>query len=188
VPGSLNTKCLNNGLSEQESKERLVQEWNGVKPKIKGTRLIREFYVYLAYKYVKEKKTQGYRRLKKKRLDNNKEWVSGSGNTKNNNSNNIIAWMEKLLQTPIAYSRKRVTSLILSRYLINIRHLSCEQSYSMITEWLEKCAQVKPLDRGYDYNSLVKYQLRAAIKSGRLPMSKVRLEEFIPELYQSNLV
>jgi hypothetical protein len=51
----------------------------------------------------------------------------------------IIAWIEKLLQTPIDDYRKNAVSLILAPYLINIKKLSYDHALNIINSWLRKC-------------------------------------------------
>ena len=47
-----------------------------------------------------------------------------------------IKWIEKLLQTPIDDYRKNAVALILAPYLVNIKKLSYDDAFSIITEWL----------------------------------------------------
>jgi hypothetical protein len=49
-----------------------------------------------------------------------------------------ITWIEKLLQTPIDDYRKTAISLILARYLINIKKLSYDNALNIINSWLSK--------------------------------------------------
>jgi hypothetical protein len=93
-------------------------------------------------------------------------------------------WMEKLLQTPIPDWRQNTIELILSRYLVNIKHFSFEESYAIIKDWLDRCNLAAPLQRGVNYDHVIRIELQNAIKSGRLPMSKNRVKEMLPELYQ----
>jgi hypothetical protein len=186
IPGSLNSKCLNSGTSEEDSRVKLIQEWNGIKPAITGTKLLREFYKYLADRHVKEKKEQ-YRHSKRLQRyhhhqQQQQQWL-GRDSINNKNKDNI--WFERLLQTPISDSRKNAIDLILSRYLVNVKHLSVEDSYAIIRDWLDKCKSVAPLEKGFDYDYRIRFDLRNAIKSGRLPMSKEQLKEKIPTLYHT---
>jgi Primase X len=180
VPGSLNSKCLNGGIPEEDSRVKLIQKWNGIKPAIKGSKLLRELYKYLADRHVKEKKEQ-YRRSKRLQRYHHQQqqWLTRDST---NNKDNI--WFEKLLQTAIADCRKNAIDLILSRYLVNVKHLSAEDSYAIIRDWLDKCKSVAPLEKGFDYDYRIRFDLRNATKSGRLPMSKEQLKEKLPTLYQ----
>jgi hypothetical protein len=84
-------------------------------------------------------------------------------NTKNNNSITYYSRLEKLLQTPMADHRKFVCYWLLSRYLINVKHLSYEQAYTAIKNWLLKYNEVEPLlssPRAFD--TLIKNDIKDA--------------------------
>jgi hypothetical protein len=184
VPGSLNSKCLNNEMSEEDSRVKLVLEWNGVKPAIKGSKLLREYYNYLADKYVKAKKEQYLESKKLQRYhhhNHQQQWHSHDTST---NYNKYNTWFERLLQTPIPDCRKNAIDLILTRYLINVKHLSFEESYAIIKDWLDKCKAVAPLEKEHDYDHDIRLKLQYAITSKKLPMGKERLKEKLLELYQ----
>jgi Primase X len=183
VPGSLNSKCLNGGMSEEDSQVKLIQKWNGIKPAIKGSKLLREFYKYLADRHVKEKKGQ-YRHSKRLQRYNQQQQQWRGPDSADSSNNKYSSWFERLLQTPIGDCRKNAIDLILSRYLVNVRHLSAEDSYAIIKDWLDKCKSLTPLEKGFDYDYRIRFDLRNAIKSGRLPMSKEQLKEKLPTLYQ----
>jgi hypothetical protein len=184
VPGSLNSKCVNSGMSEEDSQVKLIQEWNGIKPAIKCSKLLREFYKYLADRHVKEKREQ-YKQSKRLQKYHQQQQQWRGRDSANNNKNKDNIWFEKLLQTPIADCRKNAIDLILSRYLVNVKHLSAEDSYAIIRDWLDKCKSVAPLEKGFDYDYRIRFDLRNAIKSGRLPMSKEQLKEKLPTLYHT---
>lgn len=109
IPNSFNAKCLAKGESLENSKIKIIQEWNGDKPSIKF--LLRDFRRYLINQKIKE--------LNKKR--NIEEGFSIKSNT--------IFWIEKLLNSPISEFRKNATNLILAPYLVSIKKLSYQQSF-----------------------------------------------------------
>jgi hypothetical protein len=57
-----------------------------------------------------------------------------------------IDWVERLLQTPLPEHRKYCIWRILAPYFINVKHLSFDDSYDKIYQWLDKCNQLKKLD------------------------------------------
>src|SRR4051812_25743386 len=79
-----------------------------------------------------------------------------------------IAWLEKLLQTPIDDYRKNAVSLILAPYLINIKKVSYEDALNIINRWLSKCAKSRQLDQNFDYT--VRYALKNSVKNGYRPL------------------
>lgn len=126
--------------------------------------------------------------LKKREAYLRKLRLLRSSGAHSNNNNNKIDWIENLIQNiRLVDSRKLVVGIILSRYLINVRQLDYEQTYSIIWEWLDKCAALKPLEpsskRDYD-RRVVNMQIKAALKSGRLPMSLTTMQEKYPDLYK----
>ena len=89
--------------------------------------LLEDFRTYLIqkriddYKYLqKQKQNYNYRNL-------------------NNNHLCYYEWIEHLIQTPIENWRKLVIDLVLSPYLINVRKLSYQESYTIIRNWFDKC-------------------------------------------------
>ena len=165
IPNSFNAKCLAKGESLENSKVKIIQEWNRDRPSIKF--LLLEFRRYLINQKIKElnKKREIERRL---------------GYYSNRGINNIF-WIEKLLDTPISDFRKNATNLILAPYLVNIKKLSYQQSFDILIDWLQKCNSFKKLDFKPDY--LVKYALTTAIEKRIPPMKLVTLKDRNLELY-----
>jgi hypothetical protein len=164
IPNSFNSKCLAKGESFENSKVKIIQEWNRDRPSIKF--LLRDFRRYLINQKITE--------LNKKKREIEERVAIKS------NSNNII-WVEKLLNTPISDFRKNATNLILAPYLVNIKKLSYQQSFDILTEWLKKCNSFKKLDFNSDY--LVKYALNTAIQKRIPPMKLVTLMDRNLKLY-----
>ena len=164
LPNSFNAKCLAKGESLENSKVKIIQAWDNKRPSIKY--LLQDFRRYLITQKIKE--------LNKKRKI---EERSGYQSIKNNN----ILWIDKLLNTQISDFRKNATNLILAPYLINIKKLSYQQSFDILTDWLQKCNSFNKLDFNPDY--LVKYALTTAIQKGIPPMKLVTLKERNLELY-----
>jgi hypothetical protein len=80
-----------------------------------------------------------------------------------------IKWIERLLQTPVEDGREVAVRFILSPYLMNIRKLSYEQAFEIITKWLDKCRDRRRLD--FNSRNIVRYGLNYANKSGYHPLS-----------------
>ena len=75
------------------------------------------------------------------------------------NSNDFqVNWIERLLQTGIADGRKESLRLILGPYLT--KRKSHEETATMLQEWLNKCNDVKPLDRDFNPKQRINWALR----------------------------
>ena len=165
IPNSLNAKCLAKGESLENSKIKIIQEWNRYRPSIKY--LLTDFKRYLINQKIKE--------LNKKR-----EIEKRSGNQFNTENKNIF-WIDKLLNTPISDFRKNATNLIIAPYLVNIKKLSYQQSFDILIDWLQQCNSFKKLNFKPDY--LVKHALATAIEKRIPPMRLVTLKDLNLELY-----
>jgi len=60
-------------------------------------------------------------------------------------SSNYFNWIEHLTQTPSEDFQKLVIDFILAPYLINVRKCSCEESYTIIKNCLDKCDKLEHL-------------------------------------------
>ncbi|MGI0051132.1 MAG: DNA primase noncatalytic subunit PriX, partial [Nitrososphaeraceae archaeon] len=157
IPNSFNSKCFAKGESLETSKVKIIQEWNRERLSIKS--LLHDFRGYLINQKIKE--------LNKKRE------IERTSGYQSNTENNTILWIEKLLKTSISDFRKNATNLILAPYLVNIKKLSYQQSFDILTDWLQKCNSFNKLDFNPDY--LVKYALTTAIQKRIPPMKLVTL-------------
>jgi Primase X len=164
IPGSHNSKCIQRG-NKSNSKVRILETWNGIRPNIKGS-LLYDYYLWLANEKIKDierqEKTSKYQ----------------SNTTRTSNS---IRWIERLLQTPIEDYRKNAVSLILAPYLINIKKMSVIDAFSIIEEWLNKCTSLRALDSNFNYR--VKYAVDTAVDSGIPPMKLDTLKQKNSRLY-----
>ena len=165
IPNSLNAKCIAKGESFDNSKVKIIQEWNRDRPSIKF--LLLDFKRYLINQKIKE-------------LNKKKEIEERLGYHSIKNTSNIF-WIENLLNIPISDFRKNATNLILAPYLVNIKKLSYQQSFDILIDWLQKCNSFNKLDFTPDY--LVKYALSTAIQKKIPPMKLVTLMERNLELY-----
>jgi Primase X len=122
IPGSYNSKYI--------EEVKIIQQWDGVRPK--ANPLYYDFYIYLADRKLKE-----FANMQKNQTE------SYRGNT--------IAWIEKLLQTPIDDYRKNAVNLVLAPYLINIKKVSYDDALNTINNWLSRCGKLRPSDQNFDY-------------------------------------
>jgi hypothetical protein len=160
IPGSINSKY--------NKPVKINQKWNGIRPNI-TREFIEDFRTYLIQKQIEENN-----RMQKLLSNRNK-------NVKVDNRH--YEWIEYLLQTPIEDFRKLVVDLILSPYLINIKKLSYEDSYTYIKNWLDKCNDLKRLDNYRNFDYRISYALKNALKKQIPPMSFITLKENYKDLY-----
>jgi hypothetical protein len=85
-----------------------------------------------------------------------------------------IPWIDRLLQTPISNGRKYSIWRILVPYLVNRKSLSVKQSTGLITDWLNRCAQLARLN--FNSNSRIDYALRHVGKYGPVHPEMLRKE------------
>ncbi len=164
VPNSFN--------SSNGERVRIVQYWDGNRPDIKP--LLVDFYVHCVDKQVKQRRLD---KETKKRLAENKR--SGHYN------NGIILWIEALIENgpALANHRKYVIWRILAPYLINIKKLSYEQAFDVLTYWLARCAKAKKLD--FNAEQRIRDSLRTVCtaKAAYLPISVDKLQQEKPDLW-----
>jgi hypothetical protein len=128
----------------------ILQRWDGSRPK--ANPLYYHFYIYMADRKLKE-----FNNMQKNHTESRYIF---RGNT--------IAWMEKLLETPIDDYRKNAVNLILAPYLINIKKLPYDDALNIINNWLSKCDELRQLDQNFDYT--VRYALKYSAKNGNRPL------------------
>ena len=154
IPGSINSKY--------NTKVTIIKRWNGYRPPI-PTDLLIEFRRYLIQKKIDQEKQR-----QKIFVERSKNKFVGSSNYYN--------WIENLTQTPIEDFRKLVVDLILAPYLINIRKISYQESYTIIKDWLDKCNELERLDNERNFEYRIKYELKNAINKQIGPMSKEKIK------------
>ncbi|MGE0389505.1 MAG: DNA primase noncatalytic subunit PriX [Candidatus Nitrosocosmicus sp.] len=94
-------------------------------------------------------------------------------------SNSVIDWIENLLKTPIVDQRNYCLWVILVPYLLNIKHLSEEDTFTILKEWLQKCNDVKKLS--FDPKSKIYSTIKG--NKGYKPISFLKLKEDNKELF-----
>ncbi len=132
IPDTYNSKCLNRGLSREESRVKIVQKWDGKRLPIQL--LLKDFRRWIVQEEINQNKKQS---KKSKSKTNSFD--------KFNQKSGQIEWIEKLLQTPIEDYRNYCLWAILSPYLLNVRGLSVEDTSRVLEEWLDKCDSLRKL-------------------------------------------
>jgi hypothetical protein len=168
TPGSYNSKCMAAG---GDPEVKIIHRWDGIRAKV-TKRMLTEFYTHLVSEKIKEIERSA---------SNSKNRAIWSSHANVNHAE--IRWIENLLHTAIADYRKHTIDLILAPYLINIRKLSYSQAFEVIKAWLDRCDQLRPLDRSSNFNRRIKSALDTAIKNGIPPMSLRTLQSRNPELF-----
>jgi hypothetical protein len=148
IPGTYN--------SNNNAQVRIIKKWDYSRPDI--SLLIGSFCAYLKDRKIKEGK----------RINTQKQEASVKGD-------NIIVWIEKLLQTPIQDHRKYCIWRIFGPYLLNVRGMSYEQAFNIIREWLDRCSQQK---RRLDFHpkSKIDEGLKGVAKKGYFPIGLDKLK------------
>jgi hypothetical protein len=150
VPGSIRSKYNNRPV-------KIIQEWNGDRVPI-TKEIIEEFRTWLIQKKIDQQKQR--QKISNERSKSKIKFTA-----------NYYNWIEQLLQTPIEDYRKLVLDLVLAPYLINLRQLSFDESYNIISSWLNKCNEFIPLDNYRNFEYRIRYELNKAINKGIGPMS-----------------
>lgn len=165
IPNTFNSKCLEKGLSFEESKVKVIQKWNGFRPPIQL--LTKEFRRWLVQEEI-------YEKIHKKKIHNR---FTNEIGYKNKSS---IKWIEELLKVPLSDYRKFCLWRILCPYLLNIRKVSKEETIILLDNWLNKCDELVKTD--FNHRQFIKNNLRY-VKS-YLPPSRESLKSGLPELYE----
>jgi hypothetical protein len=158
-PNTLNSKCLNKGLSYDDSKVKIIQEWN-------GCRLPIQFLTKNFRRWMIQQEINGHK------LNNKVQKYIHKVN--NYNTSEIrIGWIETLLKTPLKDNRKYCLWRIFIPYLLNVKKLSIEETILILTKWLDISNNLKNLD--FDPHSTIKNNLKYV--RNYKPISKNKLKE-----------
>ena len=143
IPGSFNSKynSENNINDNKSSQVKIIQNWNGYRPRIK--KLIGNYLAYLID--LESRQEKELRKLNHFR--NNTQTTE-----------NTIPWIEKLLKTPIEDGRKYTLWRIMCPYLVNVKKLQYEESFEILKTWLEKCNRLRELS--FNADKEIKNKLR----------------------------
>jgi hypothetical protein len=167
VPGSINTKY--EGGDTITAEVRILQRWNGVRAKPTKQFLVTDFLVAL---------------VQKEMIDKNVTNIKFNISHKNRHSaTTTTAWIERLLQTPIADYRKGARDLILVPYLVVRRGLGPNEVYSTVMKWAIECDKLKPLQPSRRaYADRVRTRIQEVMRNRVPPMSMQALYEMNPNL------
>lgn len=155
VPGSINSKY--------NEEVKIIQKWDGIEAN--ADPLITPFFNSLI----------------QKKIENDQSFEKENG-TNIRNKINTIAWIEKLLVTPIEDHRYFCLWHILIPYLKNIRGLPKHEVIIILTNWLNECDKLAKVR--WSYPQRIKDQIR--YDKGYPPISLENLKKENKELY--NLV
>jgi hypothetical protein len=168
IPGSLNSKCIDNDNDGQIS---VIQKWDGKRPPIQP--LLRDFRRWLI-----QKRIAVIEELKEREKNARFHMIVTSQNQQPTNN---IKWIENgILQNPLHDHRKYIIWRILSPYLLNVKKLPNEESYSLIKDWLDKCNKIEKLN--FNPKIKIKEGIRGASK-GHFPISLAKLKDENKQLY-----
>lgn len=165
ILGTYNSKCLNRGLSKEESEVKIIQKWNGKRLPIQL--LLKDFRRWITQEDINGNKKQSNSKLTSK--------LSSNFNQKGDR----IDWIENLLKTPIEDQRNYCLWRIIGPYLLNVRNLSKSETTIVMEDWLSKCDKLRKLDFE------PKTKIYSIIKSNRgyKPISFLKLHEEGKEIY-----
>jgi hypothetical protein len=173
IPGSLNSKRI---VKKQDAEVKIIQKWDNARPSVLP--LLLDFRRWLI-----QKRIDDIEELKEQEKRHARFQIITSQNQEYKNRMHKIKWIENgILEHPLPDHRKYIIWRILSPYLLNVKKLSREESYSVINDWLEKCSRLERLN----FNSKLKIKegLKGASK-GYYPISLEKLKEENKELYDT---
>jgi hypothetical protein len=176
IPSSYNSKYVqrNHGIADSTAEVRIIQKWDGHRPNVNP--LLYKFYIWIAGKKIAE-----LNELQQGSMTKNKIRKYNSITT----SISIINWIERLLHSPIADHRKFVSHWILSRYLINVRHINPDQAYAIIKDWEMRCNEIMALSPAVrEFENKIKSDIKEAIKNGKAAIGEKLLKDMNNELYK----
>ena len=179
IPGSLNSKRILDNKEQDYSEEvRIIQKWDGKRPSIQP--LLRDLRRWLIQKRIDE--AVELKKQEEKKKHNRFQIGVASKDQEDKCETNRIEWIEKgILENPLPDHRKYIIWRILSPYLLNVKKLPKEESYTTIQNWLDKCNKLKKM------NFNAKLKIREGLKGankGYYPISLEKLKEENKELYE----
>jgi hypothetical protein len=183
IPYTLNSKCIDptTGNYIKDPEVKTIQEFDSLAIPTINNKLLREFRLYLADKDIIKTKLECT-----KRSNQINRYSSYSLVNVNRTIPDSYQWIEKkLLHTPIADHRKRTIDLVLAPFLIVIKHLSFEESYSTIKHWIVKCNRIEMLKPSIEYfDNRIKAAINNSIQNKIPPILQVNMEKKYPEWYR----
>jgi hypothetical protein len=154
IPGSINSK---NGETVS-----IIQRWDLSRPEINY--LLATFTRYI----INEQYMEFLKAQKREKLLNHTDKI------------NLINWIERLLRTSLADNRKYCIWRILAPYFLNKRKLTRQESFAIISDWLDRCDQMRRID--FNVRQRINDGLNGA-RDGYMPIKFEKLKEENEELY-----
>lgn len=152
IPGTINSK--------HNQTVKIIQKWDGIEANTNS--LVMPFLDHLIQLKIKNEELR---------------MIKQNSDSKSNIKK--IAWIDKLLETPIPDHRYFCLWHILIPYLKNIKRLSQNEIISILTEWFEKCNRINKVR--WNYTKRIREQLR--YDKGYPPISFENLKKENFELY-----
>jgi hypothetical protein len=183
IPHTLNSKCIDwtTGNYIKDPKVKIIQEFNSLAIPTINNELLREFRLYLADKDIIKTKLECT-----KRSNQINRYSSYSLVNVNRTIPASYQWIEKrLLHTPVADHRKHTIDLVLAPFLIVTKHLSFEESYSIIKDWIVKCNSIEMLKPSIKYfDSKIKAAINNSIHSRISPILQENMKKNYPDWHR----
>ena len=136
--------------------------------------MIHDFHAYLVQEVIDEKL---------KELGMQKKKQSSSMQT---TQSRTIAWIQKLIQTPIADYRKHGANLVIIPYLVVCRGMTDRNEiHDIVMNWADKCAELRRLDPSRrEFSVRVRSMIEEVMKDRIPPMTFETLKQKNRELYE----
>jgi hypothetical protein len=157
IPDTFNSKCIERGLSFEDSKVKVIKKWNGFRPPIQS--LTRKFWKWL----IQEEIIQSSKASNSKNSQINIHGLSTGFK---------ILWIEKIMQSGIPDGRKETLRLILGPYLG--KRKTYHEAVVLLENWLDKCNKSRPLD--IDFNKRQRIQAALKNKKGFLSLENLKIK------------
>jgi hypothetical protein len=184
IPYTLNSKCIDptTGNYIKDPEVKIIQEFNSLAIPTINNELLREFRLYLADKDIITTKLESIKRRNNKF---NRYHSYSSANINRTTVPSCYRWIERLLEMPIADHRKHTIYLVLAPFLIVIEHLSFEESYSIIKDWIVKCNRIEILKPSIEYfDNRIKAAINNSIQSKIPPILQGNMEKKYPDWHR----
>jgi len=168
LPGSRNSK-----YEGDIAEVKIIQPWNGIRARPAQQFMLTDFLIWLV-----QADLDARERLRKQaqKFKSPLSLFDESGS---------IAWIDRLLQTPIPDCRKTAVGLILAPYLIGIKQLSYEQAFHIIMEWAARCDELSSLrPKQKEFVSRVHASLKRAHNKQSRPLKWTTLVENYSQIYE----
>ena len=144
--------------------------------------LLREFRLYLAGKDIISTKLES---IKRRRNQINRYHSYSSANIDRRTVPTAYQWIGRILDRPIADHRKHTIDLVLAPFLIVIKRLSFEESYSIIKDWIVKCNRIEMLKPSIEYfDNRIKSIISKTIQNRIPPILQENIEKKYPDWHR----